>query len=140
MKKIYCDVRYCMNCRRCEWACYLRNSEDKDVFTLIRSDRVPVKNIDLIRVGDFSFPFCCRQCDEPECVNACISGALYLDEENEGISFNPDKCVGCSSCVMKCPYGTIKISFDKAVRCDLCFTREIPECVAACPVNALILK
>lgn len=140
MKKIYCDIHKCLNCRRCEFACYIKNAGVNNVFEAVKAGTAPVKNIDLLRIGEESFPFNCRQCDEPFCVEACISGALFINESNGRISFNIDKCVGCWSCIMKCPYGSVKMLKGKASRCDLCSGREIPECVNACPTRALVIE
>lgn len=128
-----------MYCRRCELACYLKNAQTTDIFTAVRLAEPPVKNIDLLQVGEEPLPFNCRQCDEPLCVDACISGALYIDEEKGCVCFNKDKCVGCWSCIMRCPNGSIKRFKELASKCDNCYSKETPECVLACPTGALMI-
>ena len=61
--------------------------------------------------------------------------------ENTGVvNCDEDKCVGCWSCIMVCPYGVIKrdISAKRvASKCDMCIDEKIPVCVKNCPNEAL---
>ena len=139
MNRIYCEIKKCLHCRRCELACYMKNADSDNIFELAKAKEKPAKSIELIHVFDTSLPLVCRQCDEALCVDACISGALKYDEEKKIVYLNKDKCVGCWSCIMRCPNGSIKNIKDKAVKCDLCFNKESPECVNACPTGALYI-
>ena len=57
---------------------------------------------------------------------------------------NIDKCIGCGSCVMVCPFGILRLSENtgKVVKCDMCIDRiekgEEPICVAQCPKGAIM--
>lgn len=62
-------------------------------------------NIRIEERGDISFAVSCRHCDVPLCVKGCISGALT--QQDGVISINREKCVGCYTCVLSCPYGAI---------------------------------
>ncbi|MFH1283761.1 MAG: 4Fe-4S dicluster domain-containing protein [bacterium] len=137
MKKVFCDIKKCMNCRRCELACYMKNAGTDDIFEAVRLTQPPVKNIELIQMENESMPFSCRQCDEPLCVDACISGALYIDEISRCVNLDKEKCVGCWSCIMRCPHGSIRISMHTASKCDNCYSKEKSACVNACPTGAL---
>jgi carbon-monoxide dehydrogenase iron sulfur subunit len=81
----------------------------------------------------------CRHCENPSCVTACISGALYKDEESGKTKYDESQCVGCWSCLMACPFGAIRRnpSKGKIIKCDLCEGRDKPACVEACPNAAL---
>jgi carbon-monoxide dehydrogenase iron sulfur subunit len=72
---------------------------------------------------------------------ACISGAINRDENGVVIT-DTDKCIGCWTCVMVCPYGVIgrHLEEHKAYRCDRCPERKIPACVSACPTGALVYE
>jgi carbon-monoxide dehydrogenase iron sulfur subunit len=65
-----------------------------------------------------------------------------MHRENGRIVCDVEKCVGCWTCIMVCPYGVIKREEGDgkrvASKCDLCPDREIPACVANCPNEALI--
>jgi carbon-monoxide dehydrogenase iron sulfur subunit len=84
------------------------------------------------------FALQCRHCENPKCIKACISGAMYKDD-NGVVRNNKEKCVGCLSCVLVCPFGAIKKNDDgKTVsKCDLCVDSGEPFCIKNCP-NAAI--
>lgn len=102
-----------------------------------------------------SAPVSCKHCEDPYCVSVCPTGCLYRDGNRIGI--NDAKCIGCSSCVMACPYGAISVvntprivsygdlhlqvgEAPVAVKCDLCVDRGgQPACVEACPTKGLYL-
>ncbi len=53
-----------------------------------------------------------------------------------------DKCIGCWTCVMVCPYGVIgrHLETHTAYRCDRCPNLEEPACVSSCPTGALLYR
>ena len=88
-----------------------------------------------------SFAVSCRHCEEPLCVKSCITGALI--RENGVITFNHDKCVGCYTCILSCPYGAIMPSDDGVVqKCELCLKNASgsPACVQHCPNQAIVFE
>ena len=92
----------------------------------------------LVRIRSLALQ--CRHCEEPACVDVCIAGGVIKDEETGIVRFDKDKCVGCWSCTMVCPFGAIirvsRVGF--AQKCDRCTERELPACVEACPTKALV--
>jgi carbon-monoxide dehydrogenase iron sulfur subunit len=96
-------------------------------------------------VNGQAVPLMCRHCQEPACVDACMTGAMQKDPvsgivTNEG---NEQACVGCWMCVMACPYGLVwprRSDQQIAYKCDRCAGKEIPACVASCPNNALFFE
>lgn len=140
MKRIFVDLDRCLACRSCEIACAMEHSQSKDLFSAIQEEPKPVPRIAVGEdVRHRTFPVQCRHCEEPYCIDACISGAITKDPETGLVISDENKCVGCWMCVMVCPYGVIRPSKEHkiALRCDLCQDREIPACVAACPTKSL---
>lgn len=65
---------------------------------------------------------------------------MFKDEDG-AVRHNPEKCIGCWTCIMVCSFGAI--ARDERVKkiaskCDLCPDRKIPACVEHCPNEALI--
>ena len=61
----------------------------------------------------------------------------------ELIVINQDKCVGCFSCIMACPYGALMPNDEGVMqKCELCTTNshKLPECVAGCPNKAIVFE
>jgi len=88
-----------------------------------------------------SFAVSCRHCKEPLCLKGCITGALT--RKDGIISIDTDRCVGCYTCILSCPYGAIMPSEGGAVmKCELCTKNacETPACVAGCPNQAIVFE
>ena len=53
------------------------------------------------------------------------------------------RCIGCSNCVMSCPFGVPKYraEIDQMMKCDMCYDRSSvgkkPMCATVCPSGAL---
>jgi carbon-monoxide dehydrogenase iron sulfur subunit len=91
--------------------------------------------------GGVSFAVSCRHCGEPLCAKSCITGAISI--EDGVVAIDGDKCVGCYTCVMVCPYGAVSPGENGAVqKCELCFknTTGAPACVAGCPNRAIVFE
>ena len=123
----------------CEIACSLQHSSSKDLFFSIHEEPKPRSRVHVENSSAGVLPLQCRYCEEPYCIDACISGAITRDEETGLINVDEEKCVGCWMCVMVCPFGVLRPSPDGkvALRCDLCRDEEEPACVKACPTKAL---
>jgi Fe-S-cluster-containing dehydrogenase component len=55
------------------------------------------------RITKQMYPVLCNHCKEPSCVKACPTGATQQDD-NGIVWVDQDKCVGCKSCLIACPY------------------------------------
>lgn len=144
MKRIYANEEVCIGCKLCEIWCTVQHSKSKDIIKAFKHEQKPISRVLVEERKPISFALQCRHCKEPDCVYACISGAMYIDKKTGTVQHNEDKCVGCASCIMVCPYGAITLARDKnntakvVSKCDLCPDREIPACVAHCPNEALV--
>ena len=87
-----------------------------------------------------SFSVRCQQCEEPSCVYACLTGALSRDAESGIVKVDEEKCTGCWTCILACPFAAIRqdTGQKKIVKCDLCQGEAMPVCVANCPNEALV--
>lgn len=141
MKRIFVKEEVCMGCRLCEIHCLVEHSNSKDIIKAFKKERPkPLPRVIVEEKGLVSFALQCRHCEEPHCLEACMSGALYRDEKTGAILHHREQCVGCWMCVMVCPYGAIRRDLNGkkvASKCDLCVGKEIPVCVTKCPNEAL---
>ena len=91
---------------------------------------------------DVCFAVNCRHCEEPICVKSCITGALSI--EDGVIHVDQEKCVGCYTCVLVCPYGAVMPGPDGNViqKCELCTNNSAgePACVTGCPNRAIVFE
>jgi len=138
VKQILVEVDKCLGCKSCEIACVVAHSETGDLIGAFLQNPQPVRRV-FVEAGEgFNLPLQCRQCEEPKCVQACMSGAMRK-EVSGLVSNDPDKCVGCWMCVMVCPFGAITrdVTNKLAAKCDRCAGLDQPACVRACPTEAI---
>jgi carbon-monoxide dehydrogenase iron sulfur subunit len=53
------------------------------------------------------------------------------------ITVDRDRCQGCWTCLLVCPFGAVTRGDGYAVKCDLCPSRDVPSCVEHCPNEAI---
>ena len=143
MKKIIAKQQYCMGCGLCEVYCTVSHSKSRDIIKAYnRENPRPISRINLEVQKPVSFALQCRHCEDAPCVASCLTGAMKQDTESGLVTHNYEKCIGCWTCIMICPYGAIKRdNTGKAVsKCDLCSESEEPACVSNCPNEALEYK
>jgi len=143
MKRILVREEYCFACRLCEIYCAVQHSRSKDIIkAYMKETPPPLSRVRVEEARPISFAVQCQNCEDPLCVIACLSGALQLDEETGLVKHDVEKCTGCWTCIMVCPYGAIKMDLERkvAVKCDLCAGLDVPACVANCPNEALVYK
>ena len=90
-----------------------------------------------------SFAVNCRHCHEPLCLKGCIAGAISRGADGF-ISIDKNKCVGCCTCVLVCPYGAVTPdeTGHAAQKCELCLNNAAgaPACVKGCPNRAIVYE
>jgi anaerobic carbon-monoxide dehydrogenase iron sulfur subunit len=143
MKRIVAREEVCIGCRLCEVHCLAEHAPSKDIVKAYKRERsLTSSRVRVEEEGALSFALQCRQCDDPACAAACLTGALQVDEETGRVTYNPEQCMGCWTCVLVCPHGVPQRdpSGTRVMpRCDMCVGRGTPACVENCPNEALIL-
>ena len=141
MKRIYVKEEWCLGCRLCEYNCAFANSGMTDMVKALRGRQIyPRIQVETDENG-ITYAVSCRHCSDPICVKSCIAGAL--SKKDGVIEIGHDKCVGCLTCVLVCPYGAVvEDGSGIAQKCELCMknTCGAPACVKGCPNGAIVYE
>jgi len=146
------DSTRCFGCQSCEQACAeaygFPSPEDYPEAGVVRktntSQRLVINAIETAN-GEQYMRSACNHCNSPACASACLTKAMLKTEEGPVI-WREDKCMGCRSCMIACPYNAPKFEYDspnpKIQKCRMCYEKLLegnsPECVSACPAEALL--
>ncbi len=141
-REIFVRLEKCTGCHTCELACAVEHSKSKSLYGAISEQPRPKPRVYVESTcPTMPVPVLCRHCEDAPCMHACIAGAIRRTEGGVVIT-QSDKCIGCWTCVMVCPYGVVgrHLEEHKAYRCDRCPDRAVPACVDACPTKALVYR
>lgn len=140
MKRVYVNEKWCLACHLCEINCAFAQTGKDDMARALKNVKIN-PNIRIEEKNGICFAVSCRHCENPLCVKACISGALHKEKDG-AVVINKEKCVGCQSCVLVCPYGAIAPSdTGVAQKCELCLAKGgEPQCVKGCPNLAIVYE
>jgi formate dehydrogenase iron-sulfur subunit len=134
------DLDSCTGCKACVAGCHSLNGLDHGETW---------RDVGLALGGSEALPFqqtvttACHHCEDPACLNGCPVLAYEKDPATGIVVHLDDQCIGCSYCVLKCPYDVPKYNDRLGIvrKCDLCHGRlsagEAPACVQACPTEAI---
>ena len=163
------NLDQCSGCKACVTACHSLNGLDdgeswREVGALFGEALVPAgssrreeapSNQSLLTsaatefLGNRVIPLhqtvttACHHCVEPGCLLGCPVLAYDKDPLTGIVRHLDDQCIGCSYCILKCPYDVPKYSAKRGIvrKCDMCHGRlavgEAPACVQACPNEAI---
>ena len=140
MKRVYVNEEWCLGCRLCEYNCAFANSGLKDMAVALKDKKIFPR----IRVegGDrITFAVSCRHCTDPICQKSCIAGAI--SKKDGVVKIDREKCVGCLTCMLVCPYGALTPGGDGVMqKCELCADNACgePACVKGCPNRAIVFE
>jgi carbon-monoxide dehydrogenase iron sulfur subunit len=142
MKRVYVNEKWCLGCHLCEYYCAFAATGEADMARALKGVKInPRILVEEDGREKISFAVSCRHCTEPYCVKGCITGALT---KTDGVvAIDKDKCVGCFTCVLSCPYGCVQPAADGAAqKCELCISTAegTPRCVAGCPNAAIVFE
>lgn len=120
----------CSGCRLCEGACSFQH------YRVIQPSR---SRITVVKFEDrgLDVPVTCLQCDDAPCVAACPTSALWKNEETGLVEYDPERCIGCKSCITACPFGGVgwDAETNSILKCDWC--GGDPQCARICPTGAI---
>ncbi|WP_145556467.1 formate-dependent uric acid utilization protein AegA [Yersinia canariae] len=147
---IVADTESCIGCRSCEVACVVAHHEGKfpdkpDYFT---------PRVKVFRDNQGATAVFCHHCEDAPCASTCPNGAIV--EMNNSIQVIQEKCIGCKTCMIACPFGMMTVVTEtvqpashrladvyqrtEAQKCDLCLDQpDGPACISVCPTQALTL-
>ena len=143
MRAVFVREDVCIGCGLCQVYCQAEHSLSKDIIKAFKRETPrPLPRIHVERWEGDWLTVQCRHCAEPWCVYSCLTGAMSKDPESGIVTVDPEKCIGCWTCLIACPYGVLTrdISQSVVIKCDLCPGQTIPVCVANCPNEALMLS
>ena len=137
----------CMFCRACELACAVSGSRSKTLHTAIGESPPPLKRLRVSRRSseDVIIQNRCNQCTEAACISVCRFDAITRDPVTRVVQIDEKKCRACMLCVKACGKEVLTIIRRKGltpivVKCNYCAELKTgPECVRACPTNALVI-
>ena len=129
------DQSRCIGCEACLQACAeCGTHRGQSLIHLERVDRA---------ASTQTAPMVCMHCEDPTCAQVCPADAIKQTEDGIVQSALKPRCIGCSNCVLACPFGVPKYiaDFDQMMKCDMCTDRTseglAPMCASVCPSEAL---
>jgi formate dehydrogenase iron-sulfur subunit len=145
------DMFRCVGCRSCEYECASANNlpdppDDIEPIRKTNEKNRTVINEHNTSKGVFYSKVQCMHCNEPACVAACLTQAMYKTKEG-AVIWREDKCMGCRYCMVSCPFDIPKFEYfspnPRIEKCSMCFENKvqsggIPACVDGCPNDALL--
>jgi Fe-S-cluster-containing dehydrogenase component/formate-dependent nitrite reductase membrane component NrfD len=135
------DQTRCIGCHACTTAC----KQENDVPLSVNRTYVKAVDVGVFPQARRAFQVTrCNQCDDPPCVAACPTAAMYRRPDGI-VDFDKSVCIGCKACMAACPYDAIFINPEdhSAEKCNFC-THRIdaglePACVIVCPTEAILV-
>lgn len=129
------DQSRCIGCEACIHACMeCGTHRGQSLIHLDHLDRSTTTQ---------TAPMVCMHCEDPTCAQVCPADAIKQNEDGVVQSALKPRCIGCSNCVLACPFGVpkYKAEFDQMMKCDMCIDRtsagNAPMCASVCPSEAL---
>lgn len=130
------ELDRCTGCKACVSACHSLNGLDEEETWRDVGNYVGSGISQTVTTA-------CHHCESPECLHGCPVAAYDKDEQTGIVRHLDDQCIGCSYCILKCPFDVPKYSKKRGIvrKCDMCHDRlaegEAPACVQACPTQAI---
>lgn len=133
--EFYVDTSRCIGCQACVEAC--EECDTHRGISMINFDYVDRSS------SIATAAFVCFHCDDPTCAEVCPADAIKKGVDGIVQSALKARCIGCSNCVLACPFGIPKIvpEYQQMMKCNMCYDRtsvgKRPMCATVCPSQAL---
>lgn len=98
------DLHKCVGCGACDLAC---KSENNTPDGILWSNHINETTGVFPNVTYKYMPTLCNHCEDAPCVRSCPTAAMYKDSDTDMTLHAADKCIGCKSCILACPYDVI---------------------------------
>lgn len=134
-QEFFLDPQRCIGCKACEMACAECGTNNQE-------SMIHVDYIDRLLSPQTTVQVC-MHCEDPTCAKVCPADAIGKDENGVVHSALTERCIGCSNCVLSCPFGVPKKiePMDLMMKCNMCLDRtsigKKPMCATVCPSGAL---
>jgi Fe-S-cluster-containing dehydrogenase component len=136
--EMFIDPSRCIGCQACVHAC--SECDTHRGHSMIHLDYVDLAE------SPQTVPVVCMHCEEPTCAMVCPADAIKKTADGVVQSANRSRCIGCSNCVLACPFGVPEMIVKQEImmKCDMCYDRtsvgKRPMCATVCPSNAIVFK
>jgi Fe-S-cluster-containing dehydrogenase component len=131
----FIDAARCIGCEACVQACQECDTHRGHAMIHLET----IRRRDSVQTA----PQVCMHCEDPICAKVCPADAIKQTADGVVQSAQRPRCIGCSNCVLACPFGVPKYfaEMDQMMKCDLCYDRtsvgKKPMCATVCPSQAL---
>jgi Fe-S-cluster-containing dehydrogenase component len=132
---MFIDYARCIGCQACVQACEECDTHRGQAMIHLET----IRRRDSVQTA----PQVCMHCEDPICAKVCPADAIKKTPDGVVQSSLSPRCIGCSNCVLSCPFGVPKYfaEIDQMMKCDLCYDRtsigKKPMCATVCPSQAL---
>ena len=136
--EMFIDPSRCIGCQACVHAC-------SECDTHRGHSMIHLEYVDRAESPQ-TVPIVCMHCEDPTCAKVCPADAIKKTADGIVQSANRSRCIGCSNCVLACPFGVPEkiVEQDIMMKCDMCYDRTSvglrPMCATVCPSGAIAFK
>jgi Fe-S-cluster-containing dehydrogenase component len=134
-REFYIDPSRCIGCQSCYQACAECDTHRGQ--SMINFDFIDRQETIATAA------YVCFHCEDPTCAQVCPADAIKKGADGIVQSALDPRCIGCSNCVVACPFGIpkMKVAEEQMMKCDMCYDRtsvgKAPMCATVCPSQAL---